>query len=171
MNIRLATPQDAANISLLARITFSETFGHLFKIKQELLDYYETTFSVEKIENSLQKKENIYWIAFVKRLPVGYAKLKLNSTTTFSKETNSCQLQKIYVLKDFLSLKIGFELQHRIFEKAVEENYSQIWLSVLGANERAITFYQKNGFKLLGEGNFTIGSEHFDFIDMLKPLP
>ena len=75
------------------------------------------------------------------------------------------------MLNDFLSLKIGFELQRRMLEKAIEENYAQIWLSVLGANERAITFYQKNGFKLLGEGNFTIGSEHFDFIDMLKPLP
>ena len=55
-----------------------------------------------------------------------------------------CQLQKIYVLKDFLSLKIGFELQNRLITKAKDDGFERIWLSVLESNERAIRF--RNNF-------------------------
>ncbi|MBK9734414.1 MAG: hypothetical protein IPO92_05360 [Saprospiraceae bacterium] len=55
IEIRRAKINEAACISLLGRITFSETFGHLFSDKQDLLNYLDQTFSVDKIENSLTK--------------------------------------------------------------------------------------------------------------------
>ena len=103
---RFAEEKDAEYIALLARITFTETFGHFFRDRQDLLNYYDSTFSVEKIERSISKSNNIYWISFIDRLPVGYAKLKLNSKSEFIDSENICQLQKIYVLKDFLSMKL-----------------------------------------------------------------
>ena len=65
-----------------------------------------------------RSQDNIFWIAFANRLPVGYAKLKLNSHSDFVESQHVCQLQKIYVLKDFLSMKIGFGLQDALFEKS-----------------------------------------------------
>jgi ribosomal protein S18 acetylase RimI-like enzyme len=170
MEIRIANKDDTGFIALLARITFTETFGHLFKDKQDLLDYYDSTFSVNKIENSISKPNNIYWIAFVDRLAVGYAKLKLNSQSEFISEGNICQLQKIYILRDFLSMKIGFELQNLLLKKAKENGFSKIWLSVLNSNERAINFYIKNGFMEIGNHDFQIGKEKFEFIAMSKKL-
>ena len=80
------------------------------------MDYYDLTFSVQKIEDGIEKPNNIFWIAFANRLPVGYAKLKLNSNSEFIESKGVCQLQKIYVFKaDFLSMKIGFELQDALF--------------------------------------------------------
>ena len=168
--IRKANKDDAGFIALLARITFTETFDHFFRDKQDLLDYYDSTFSVDKIENSISKPNNVYWIAFVNRLPVGYAKLKLNSQSEFIAEENACQLQKIYVLKDFLSMKIGFELQNLLLKKAKEKGFSKIWLSVLNSNERAVNFYIKNGFMEIGNHDFQIGKENFEFIAMSKQL-
>lgn len=170
IEIRLANKDDSKFIALLGRVTFTETFGHFFSDKQDLLDYYNSTFSVDKIENSFSKPNNIYWIAFVDRLPVGYAKLKLNSQSEFISERNVCQLQKIYVLKDFLSMKIGFELQNLLLNKAIEKKISKIWLSVLNSNERAINFYLKNGFVEIGNHDFQIGKENFEFIAMSKRL-
>lgn len=170
IEIRIATTEDADYIALLGRITFGETFGHLFSDKQDLLDYYDSTFAVDKIENSLSKPNNHYWIAFADRLPVGYAKLKLNSKSEFIPEAAVCQLQKIYVLKDFLAMKIGHTMQNLLLEKAKKEGFNQIWLSVLQANERAIQFYQKNGFKNIGSHYFQIGQENFNFIAMSKQL-
>lgn len=168
IEIRTANKDDATFIALLGRVTFTETFGHFFKDKQDLIDYYNTTFSVDKIERSLTKPNNVYWIAFVEKLPVGYAKLKLRSGSQFIPSENVCQLQKIYVLKDFLSMKIGFELQNRLLKKAKETGNSKIWLSVLHSNERAINFYLKNGFQQIGKHDFQIGNESFDFIAMSK---
>ena len=170
MEIRIANKNDAEFIALLGRVTFTETFGHFFKDKQDLLNYFNATFSVDKIENSIAKPNNVYWIAFVDRLAVGYAKLKLNSNSEFIALEDVCQLQKIYVLKDFLSMKIGFNLQNLILEKAKEKGNSCIWLSVLKSNERAINFYRKNGFQHIGNHNFTIGKENFKFIAMSKEL-
>ncbi|AUP78595.1 GNAT family N-acetyltransferase [Flavivirga eckloniae] len=170
IEIRLANKKDAKFIALLGRITFTETFGHLFRDKQDLLNYHNSTFSVEKIENSFTKPNNIFWIAFVNRLPVGYAKLKLNSKSDFMNSEHSCQLQKIYVLKDFLSMKIGFRLQNILLKKAKDLQFEKIWLSVLNSNEHAINFYKKNEFVEIGNHDFQIGKEHFEFIAMSKEL-
>ena len=170
IEIRLAKKEDAQFIALLGRITFTETFGHFFRDKQDLIDYYNSTFSVQKIEDGIKKSNNIFWIAFVNQLPVGYAKLKLNSSSEFIESNEVCQLQKIYVLKDFLSMKIGFELQNLLLKKAKELEFKKIWLSVLNSNERAIGFYQKNGFEKIGNHDFQIGKENFEFIAMNKEL-
>lgn len=170
IEIRLANKNDAQFIALLGRVTFTETFDHLYRDKQDLLNYYDRTFSVKKIETSITKSNNVYWIAFVNNLPVGYAKLKLHSKSEFIDSENTCQLQKIYVLKDFLSMKIGYQLQDLLLKKAEELNFNKIWLSVLVSNNRAIDFYKRNGFKTIGSHNFQIGKEIFDFIAMAKKL-
>ena len=74
IEIRLAKKEDAQFIALLGRTTFTETFGHLFRDQKDLIDYYNLTFSVQKIEDGMKKQNNIFWIAFVNRLPLGYAK-------------------------------------------------------------------------------------------------
>lgn len=170
LQIRKATPDDAQYIALLGRITFNETFGHLFSDPNDLLVYHENTFSVTKIASSLQKPQNVFWIASYDGLPVGYAKLKLYSPSEFLNENNVFQLQKIYVLKDFLSKKIGLHLQNALFEEAQKQGCTTIWLSVLKENERAIQFYAKNDFKPIGEHDFQIGKEKFRFIAMAKKL-
>ncbi|MEB8327986.1 GNAT family N-acetyltransferase [Flavobacteriaceae bacterium KMM 6897] len=170
IQIRRASKKDAAYIALLGRVTFTETFGHLYRDKQDLLNYFDATFSVDKIENSLKKSNNRYWIATVDKLPVGYAKLKLNSSSELIPEEKICQLQKIYVLKDFLSLNIGYEMQNQLLAKAKEKKCSKVWLSVLISNDRAINFYRKNGFHEIGNHDFQIGKENFQFLVMSKQL-
>lgn len=168
--IREAIVSDAAHIALLGRVTFTETFSHHFNNKNELLDYFDQTFSVQKIKKSIDKPNNVYWIALVDELPVGYAKLKLKSKSEFITSDNISQLQKIYILKDFLSMKIGHQLQERLIGRARENNSEAIWLSVLGSNDRAINFYYKNDFIDVGNHDFQIGSEKFKFRVMSKKL-
>ena len=140
IEIREAKITDAEFIALLGRVTFTETFGHLFRNQNELLDYYSKTFSVKKIKKSLTKSNTYYWIAFVNELPVGYSKLKLNSPSEFIDCKNASQLQKIYVLKDFLPMKIGLELQNILIDKAKNKQRTFIWLSVLYSNKELYIF-------------------------------
>ena len=170
IEVRLANPSDVEYISLLGRITFSETFGDLFRDPLDLRTYLERTFSVAKIRKSLHQSTNVYWLALVDDLPVGYSKLKLNSSTQFISSNSVCQLQKIYVLKDFLSLKIGLGLQNKLLDKAKEHGFEKIWLSVLETNNRAVNFYKKNNFSTIAKHGFHIGKEKFHFIAMSKNL-
>ena len=170
LEIREAKISDAQFIAILGRVTFTETFGHYFKNSKDLIEYYNSTFSVEKIRKSIKSNNNVFWIAFVNELPVGYAKLKLNSPSEFVESQNPSQLQKIYVLKDFLSMKIGLELQTKLLKKAKRQGSNIVWLSVLKSNNRAIRFYKKNDFLTIGTHNFQIGKEKFEFHVMSKTL-
>ena len=101
---------------------------------------------------------------------MGYAKLKLDSTSQLIVHKNVCQLQKIYVLKDFLGKKVGFQLQKYLLEEARASQYEVIWLTVLDTNTRAIDFYKKDGFVGVGDTKFDIGLESFGFKVMMKKL-
>ncbi len=150
-------------ISELGKTTFTQTFGHLFRDPNDLSAYLTQTFSKEKIHGSLSKPNNQFWIAYWNEKPVGYAKLKLASTSPFVNEENICQLQKIYVLNEYLSKKIGHSLQSELLKEAKRLNYKSIWLSVLRENLRAIHFYTRHDFSIVGEHDFQIGKENFIF--------
>ena len=166
--IRKAKVEDAEFIALLARITFTETFGHYFRNNQDLLDYYDKTFSVSKIRESIGKENNVFWISFFNELPVVYAKLKKFLSSDFINSDKVSQLQKIYILKDFISKKIGYKMQSEMFKEVINIGNKYIWLSVLESNKRAISFYAKNGFAEIGNHSFEIGQENFSFIAMKK---
>lgn len=170
VQIRKAIQNDAQIIALLGRINFNETFGHYFEDRNDLIAYFDRTFSVSKFRNGLSNPNNVFWIATMNELPIGYAKLKLRSPSQFIQDLNASQLQKIYVLKDFLSLKVGWKLQNEMLKTASESGSPTIWLSVLNENSRAIRFYDKNDFRKIGTHDFQIGKEQFHFHVMSKDI-
>jgi ribosomal protein S18 acetylase RimI-like enzyme len=160
------TPEDAAIVALLGRITFAQTFGYLFRgHAQELSTYLDTTFDVENIRTSLGKPGNAYWLALRDRLPVGYAKLKHPSALPGRSGKAAAQLQKIYVLNEFLGEGIGKALMRQVLVEA-RSRAPTLWLDVLHENKRAIGFYKEHGFTVTGENTYTIGSQTFRFVLM-----
>ena len=172
IEIRKATTQDATSIALLGRITFDDTFGQLFTYRSEFLDYLDRTFSVDKIHSSIEKKNNTFWIAFHNKLPVGYAKLK-NHSPIDKKDIalqEQAQLQKIYVLRDYQSLKIGAKLLENVIHETTLNNTSYLWLVALSTNIKALKFYNNHNFKFYKKHHFSIGSNDFEFDLMIKKM-
>jgi len=171
VEIRRAERDDAAVIALLGQITFAETFGHKFRDHaDDLRTYLEATFDVAKIERSLDKPGNAYWLAFCRRLPVGYAKLKHPSALPGQAAQDAAQLQKIYVLQAYLALGIGTALLNNMLPEAAARA-PLLWLDVLRENDRAIRFYETHGFRAAGEDRYTIGAQTFAFHLMARELP
>lgn len=170
ITIKKATEKDAGTIAVLGRVTFGETFKNIFTNPDNLIPYYEKTFSEPKIRSSFRKNNAVYWLVYMNDVPVGYAKLKLRCDDDYSLSPTTCQLQKIYILKDHLKQKIGQKLLSVILKEAVSLKNNKIWLSVEVRNERAIHFYIKNGFLKTGNHTFSIGTDDFDFFVMSKQL-
>lgn len=168
--VRKANADDAQFISLLARVTFTETFSSYFRDRNDLTKYLDDFFSVRKFRSSLEKENNAFWIAFYDELPVGYCKMKKVCKSEYSTSNRASQLQKIYVLQDFLSKQIGRQLSDLMFQEAKLIGTEQLWLSVLVSNDRAIRFYEKQGFVSVGGVKFSIGKEDFDFYVMQKDM-
>ncbi len=170
INIRRATIEDAKSISFLGKKTFDQSFGHLFNDRKDLIGYLDQTFSNGKIEKSIDKPHNIYWLALDGDLPVGYAKLQLSSSSDFIDSNRVSKLQKIYFLKNYVSQGIGSRLQQLIFDEAILQESEFLWLSALKSNEAAVKFYERKDYQIIGEHPFTIGKQRFDFWVMSKKL-
>lgn len=170
VQIHTAKTQDAAYLALLGRVTFSETFGHLFRDPHDLRTYLAQTFDPGKLAIGVDKADNSSWLAWQNGLPIGYAKLKRSSPTPFSSDERQCQLQKLYVLQDFHGSGAGTFLQDELLRTAHQEGFQSIWLSVLHSNHKAIHFYERHGFRAIGEHDFSIGKEDFHFTVMNKKL-
>jgi ribosomal protein S18 acetylase RimI-like enzyme len=168
IHIKKAEFADASVISFLGKHTFRETFGYLFSEK-ELDTYLDNTFSLRKLETSLLKPSNIFGILYYFGNPVAYYKVKINSDYEDSILTNRAQLQKIYILKDYLGKKLGNPLLENIFSLEEIAIGELIWLVVLQTDRRAIAFYENHGFKKLKKYYHTIGQYNLEYDLMTKP--
>jgi ribosomal protein S18 acetylase RimI-like enzyme len=167
IGIKKASKKDAAVLALLAQFTFKEAFGHVWD-KTVLKNYLKHTFSVKKMESSIEKANNVFWLAYDDELPVGYAKLKIFSPYEKLTDPKPAQLQKIYVLNDYIGNKIGQQLQEELFEQVRAESIKTLWLAVWDGNDKAIRFYEKHGFKKETTYHYDFESMSFDYEVMIK---
>jgi ribosomal protein S18 acetylase RimI-like enzyme len=166
--IRKATTEDVIALALLCRVTFREAFGHLFEDTQNLIDYFAKSFSISALTDKINDNNNVYWLAFSDNLPVGYAKLIKRSPSKFIQDSQVSELQRIYVLNDFLNQKIGHQLQDAVFDEVKAIGAKHLWLSVYVDNLKAIRFYRKYAFNQLGTHTFNILKQSFEFSVMCK---
>jgi diamine N-acetyltransferase len=167
--IRRANASDASVISFMGKQTFTETFAHLFT-ESELKAYLDNTFNEKKLAASLSKPGNIFGMVFFLDKPVGYYKLKAGSHYDIATDDAYAQLQKIYVLKDYLGLKLGKYMIQDIYGLPEVKVIQRIWLVVLYTNARAIKFYGNQGFYKLKKYFYIIGEHRLEYELMIKKL-
>lgn len=170
INIKTAKISDTEVLALLGRLTYIESHGHFIEDKNDLLQYINEAFSVTKTKQELQNPNNLFYMIYVDELPVGYAKLVLNETHVTVVSRHNCLLDKIYILNEFIPLKIGQQFLNFLEEKAKALQLDTMWLSVYVKNERAIRFYEKNEFKNVGDINFLVNGKNYENIVLSKMI-
>jgi diamine N-acetyltransferase len=71
-------------------------------------------------------------------------------------------LDRIYLLKEAYGLKLGLKLLNFNIELSKNNNQSGIWLYAWIGNERAVNFYLRAGFKIIGSHNYYVNETHYD---------
>lgn len=165
MNIEIirADISQAALIAVIGKKAFRNAFEHLFHKKEELVEYLEQTYDPMKLAASLRKENNIYLLAYQEGKPVGFVKVKKHSLNEQIESGAQMELQKIYVLPECQSGGAGTALLKAVKDLTREFNPDYLWLDTLITNEKAIRFYEKNGFKKIGKYHFTIGTQTFEY--------
>lgn len=161
INFRVANESDAEVLAILGRVTYNESHGHFIPNKTHLREYNDAFFAVDKIKNDLKNKNNIFFIAYANDFPVGYAKLVLNFPNEYIDSSSIIKLERIYILEDFIGQKIGSQFMNHILEYSKKLNIENIYLAVYIKNENAIKFYEKYGFKNVGDITFKVGESSF----------
>ncbi len=170
IKIKSAKEADTDVLALLGRLTYAESHGHFIDDKNNLLKHLDENFSVPKTKQDLNNPKNLFYLIYVDDLPVGYAKLIVNAKHKSIVSQNNCCLEKIYILNDFIPLKIGQQLLTFVEEKAKALQLDTMWLSVYIKNNRAIRFYERNEYKNVGELNFIVNGKSYENIVFSKKL-
>lgn len=168
MRIRIieADISQAAIIATIGKKSFRAAFESMFDSKTELFCYLERTYDPIKLAKSLRKENNVYFIAWLDGRPVGFAKVKKSSLNDHIESIAQMELQKIYVLPEYQSHGVGKALMNEIKNLAKEIYPDYMWLDTHITNQKAIRFYEKNGFTKIGKNFFTIGSQTFEYYVM-----
>ena len=158
MKIRKINIDDLEALRNLSIQTFMETFEEV-NTEEDMQKYLDENLSIEKLKTELENVNSEFYFAENNDEILGYLKLNFKDAQTEKVEENHFEIERIYVLKRFLGQKIGQILFDKAIEIGREKNLEYVWLGVWEENHRAIKFYEKNGFKIFGKHDFTLGED------------
>ncbi|MBI4844990.1 MAG: GNAT family N-acetyltransferase [Candidatus Omnitrophica bacterium] len=156
LKIRVAKKKDTGLLAALGRKTFYQTYAKSHS-KKDMSCYLKENFSKKHILTCLQNKNNLFLIAFINDIPLGYAKLSAEKKCPALKKANAIELERIYVLKNATGKKTGTALMKKAIKIACKKKCAVIWLSVWEHNPKAISFYRKFGFRQFAVTGFMLG--------------
>ena len=168
--MEIARANDALSIVQIGEVSFTHAFEHLFEKKQDLKEYLSYTYEEQKMRSSIEKPNNIFFIASNNRKPVGFAKVKRSSINKNIDAHQQMELQKIYVLPEYHGAGAGTSLINAVLNAAKEVKPDVLWLDVHISNVKAISFYEKTGFVKTAKHFFQIGSQVFEYHVMSLPI-
>lgn len=153
---------DNNDVELLAGIgrqTFIESHGHCASVA-DIQEYVNEKYSSHTFREELANSNNIYHKVFYNGQLAGYSKIMLNSSTANINSPAVTKLERLYLLKQFYGLQLASALLDYNIKLARQYDQQGMWLYVWKDNHRAIHFYLKNGFKIIGSHDFKISETH-----------
>lgn len=157
--IKVATTQDAVVLMTIARQSFWESHGQSASAN-DIETYIADKYSLEAITNDLIDPGNIIHLIYYEGQPAGFSKIVFNSPVHNISALNICKLERLYLLKAYYGQKLGRKLLQFNIDLCKENRQLGMWLYTWIENERAIKFYQKAGFKIIGKADFRISDTH-----------
>jgi GNAT superfamily N-acetyltransferase len=158
IHIRYATTADAALLTDLGAKTFRETF-EADNTPENLAAYLQSAFNPAKQTAELNDPASCFLIAQSGDTAVGYTRLRTGTVPDEIGDPAAIELQRIYVLRDWLGHKVGAALMQASLKEAEAKGHKTIWLGVWERNPHAIAFYQRWGFEQVGTHIFEVGDD------------
>jgi ribosomal protein S18 acetylase RimI-like enzyme len=161
MEIQKITPHEAQILSEIAVKTFIASHGSSAS-DLDIKAYIAEKYTVEQFENELTNPSNLYYFIHFNNEIAGFSKLVLDVPFNDQCESNFAKLERLYLLEEFYDKKLGQVLFQFNCDLAKQHFQKGIWLFVWTGNQRAIRFYDKSGFKIIGSHNFKISDNHYN---------
>ena len=156
---RDARSDDAARVATFAADKFIEAYRDQSPIDM-LVGYAQDNFTEQKVRAEIDADETSFLLAHDQDELAAYALLRYNSFPDCEIAASApAHLQRIYVDPRWQGTGVARELIGRCTAGARVAGCDLVWLSVWDQNPRAIRFYLKSGFQIIGEQPFLIGDE------------
>ncbi|MBX7043879.1 MAG: GNAT family N-acetyltransferase [Ignavibacteria bacterium] len=154
-----AGESDAKLLAEIGRQSFIESHGNSASAS-DINRYVNDTYSEEAIRAELYVKKNLCHILYHGEHCAGYSKIILNASHQNIDKPDVTKLDRLYLLKEFHGRGLGYELLNFNIELSVKNDQSGMWLFVWKENHRAVSFYERTGFRIIGSHDFRISETH-----------
>ena len=159
MKIVKPTMLDIKQLTELGKVTYMQSHGHCASIED--VEHYSNIHYTEKaFEKVLLDPNNTTYLLYHEDKLVGYSTLVLHCPNPLIKSEKVAKLDRIYLLESAHGLGLGKALLDFNIEYARRHHQTGIWLYTWIENHRAVRFYEKLGFKIIGRHDFKISDRH-----------
>ena len=169
ITIRKAEITDADVLLTLSKKTFYDFFAHLNE-PANMEAYSAVAFTIEKVTSELTNPGSEFYFAVVDDQLAGYLKLNFNDAQTELKNSNTMEVERIYVLAEHHGKRIGGDLLTFAMNTGIERQLDTIWLGVWEHNHSALGFYKNKGFEQFGSHDFMLGNDRQTDLLMKRKL-
>lgn len=168
--IRRAGKGDAETLSHIGAATFIESYTEIIN-RADMIAHCTRQHSRAVYDAYLADPATFVCIAEYSATgaPVGYA-INCPPDLPVALQVRDVELKRIYAFSRFHGAGIGRGLMLASIQDARQRGAPRLLLGTYQDNHRAIAFYRRHGFDLIGKRQFQVGSKLFDDIVMAKPL-
>jgi len=161
ISITRAAERDIDSIVSIGKISVGESHRGSCSA-EEMNAFLERNYNRDVIKEELKDVRNIYYIIRYQDKPVGFSKIVWNARHPNIVAGNVAKLDRIYLHTEFYGLKLGLQILNFNIELSKKNNQSGMWLYTWTGNQRAINFYLKAGFTIIGSHTFYVSETHQD---------
>ena len=168
--LRPAEARDAAALAELAERTFRDAFAS--QNRAEDMDAHCRKHYGEGIQAAeIGDPDRTTLVCEQGNELVGYGQLRWGNRPSCVLAAKPAEIQRLYVSSEWHGKGVAHALMNSLLDVALARGADAAWLGVWERNARALAFYEKFGFRLVGEHAFVLGEDRQrDFI-LEKGLP
>ena len=169
ITIRRCLPGDEIALSLVGQAAFLEAFAGVLD-GQDILGHCARQHSNEKYAGWLSDRASTVWIAEIApgQAPVGFLLLTTPDLPLADVTPTDAEIKRVYLLHRFQGSGLGARLMAEAQAEAKIRGLRRLLLGVYAHNVAAIKFYEKLGYRRVGERKFKVGENTYD--DLLLGL-
>ena len=157
-SIRRAEATDAAALAALAERTFRDAFAESNNpVDMEI--HCRERFAAEVQAREIADPGWVTLLAEADDQLIGFAQVRLNAPKDCVPARRPAELYRIYVGSPWHGQGISPKLMDEVLAVAAQDGSDRIWLGVWEENRRALAFYRKYGFEVVGAHEFWFGTE------------
>jgi ribosomal protein S18 acetylase RimI-like enzyme len=150
--------QQLAKLREISIVTYRDTFADS-NSEALMQQYFDDALNTEKLLQEFNVVGSSFYFIYSDDAIAGYLKINVDDAKTDDVASNSLEVERFYISKQYKRLGLGKQLMAFVYQLAREANKSSIWLGVWEGNLPALAFYQAQGFYQVGTHPFNMGGD------------
>jgi len=156
--LRLALPGDAPSLAILAERTFRDAFGA--RNSPENMDLHcAKCFGPDIQLREIGERGLVTTLADEAGRLAGFTQLRLARPSPAVTARKPAELGRIYMTVEWHGRGLAQSLMNQALADAARAGCDVLWLGVWEHNPKAMAFYRKFGFEIVGTQSFMLGQE------------